>query len=182
MIEHWFFRRIAMSKLKIILAPDERLNKMSIKIKSIDKNTITFIENMVDTMYESNGIGLAAPQVGVLKRILVIDCGRDEKGKNLKSFINPEILSYTDDLSEFEEGCLSLPSQFAKVVRPSGIKLKYLDSNGKTIIQSFEGLEATCIQHEIDHLNGKLFIDHLSKLRKNIIIKKLKKFKRIKTF
>ena len=85
-------------------------------------------------------------------------------------------------MSEFEEGCLSLPSQFAKVVRPSRIKLKYLDSDGKNIIQSFEGLESTCVQHEIDHLNGKLFIDHLSKLRKNIIIKKLKKYKRIKNF
>jgi len=178
-IEQLFLKEIIMSKLKIIIAPDERLCAISEKVNYLDKEIITFVEQMVETMYESNGIGLAAPQVGNLKRILVMDCNSSEKETNLMKFINPQILSLSEERSEFEEGCLSLPTQYAKVFRPSSIKLKYLDINGKTLIQEFNGLEATCIQHEIDHLNGRLFIDHISKLRKNIIIKKLKRYKKI---
>ena len=168
-----------MTSLKILVAPDERLNKVSTEIKKIEKETLFLIENMVETMYKNNGIGLAAPQVGELSRVLVMDCGNNEKENKLKRFINPKVINYSQELSEYEEGCLSLPNQFAKIIRPRKIQVSYLDVNGKTIIKDFQGLEATCLQHEIDHLNGKLFIDHISKLRKNIILKKLKKYKKL---
>ena len=168
-----------MTSLKILVAPDDRLNKVSTKIKKIEKETLFLIENMVETMYKNNGIGLAAPQVGELSRVLVMDCGSNEKEDKLMRFINPKVINYSQEVSEYEEGCLSLPNQFAKIIRPSKIKVSYLDLNGETIIKEFQGLEATCLQHEIDHLNGKLFIDHISKLRKNIILKKLKKYKKL---
>ena len=167
-----------MTKLKIIIAPDQLLNTICTEVKRIEKETLFFIENMVDTMYESNGIGLAAPQVGTMDRILVMDCSYDENNRKLKKIINPEVIEYSDELSEYEEGCLSLPQQFAKIERPSKVKVRYLDINGKRIEEEFGGLEATCVQHEIDHLNGKLFIDHISKLRKKLILKKLQKYKK----
>ena len=164
--------------MKIIVAPDSRLNQISKKVEIIDDSIISILDQMSECMYQNNGIGLAAPQVGILKRLVVIDCSDNKHLKKALKFINPEITKLSKNISEFEEGCLSLPSQYAKVLRPSEITLKYRNIEGLICEGKFSGLEATCIQHEIDHLDGKLFVDHISKLKKNIIIKKLKKFKK----
>ena len=166
--------------MQIIVAPDSRLNQISKKVDIIDDFIISTLDQMLECMYQNNGIGLAAPQVGVLKRLVVIDCSDNKDKKKPLKLINPEIIKLSKNVSEFEEGCLSLPSQYAKVSRPSEITLKYKNIEGLTCEREFIGLEATCIQHEIDHLDGKLFVDHISKLKKNIIIKKLKKFKKKK--
>ena len=164
--------------MQIIVAPDSRLNQISKKIEIIDAFIISTLNQMLECMYQNNGIGLAAPQVGILKRLIVIDCSDNKDIKKPLKFINPEITKLSKNISEFEEGCLSLPSQYAKVTRPSEITLKYTNIEGLICESKFSGLEATCIQHEIDHLDGKLFVDHISKLKKNIIIKKLKKLKK----
>ena len=149
-----------MNNLKIIIAPDERLLKVSKPVKELIER-LSLLEDMLETMYKSNGIGLAAPQVGILKRLVVMDCSDQNKKKSPLKFVNPEILNLSSDKTEYEEGCLSLPTQFAKVERPSYIEVTYQDENGKKINKNFSGLEATCLQHEIDHLNGKLFVDHV---------------------
>ncbi len=164
--------------MQIIVAPDSRLNQISKKVEVIDDSIISTLNQMLECMYQNNGIGLAAPQVGILKRLVVIDCSDNEDIKKPLKLINPEIIKSSKKISEFEEGCLSLPSQYAKVTRPSEITLKYRNIEGLICESRFSGLEATCIQHEIDHLDGKLFVDHISKLKKNIIIKKLKKLKK----
>ena len=164
--------------MQIIVAPDSRLNQISKKVDIIDDSIISTLDQMLECMYQNNGIGLAAPQVGILKRLVVIDCSDNKDIKKPLKLINPEITELSKNISEFEEGCLSLPSQYAKVLRPSEITLKYKNIEGLTCEREFIGLEATCIQHEIDHLDGKLFVDHISKLKKNIILKKLKKFKK----
>ena len=164
--------------MQIILAPDSRLNQISKKVKIIDDSIRSTLDQMLECMYQNNGIGLAAPQVGILKRLVVIDCSENKDIKKPLKLINPEITKLSKNISEFEEGCLSLPSQYAKVTRPYEITLKYRNIEGLICEREFSGLEATCIQHEIDHLDGKLFVDHISKLKKNIIIKKLKKLKK----
>ncbi len=164
--------------MQIIVAPDSRLNQISKKVEIIDDSIISTLDQMLECMYQNNGIGLAAPQVGILKRLVVIDCSENKDIKKPLKLINPEIIKFSKNISEFEEGCLSLPSQYAKVIRPSEITLKYRNTEGLICESEFSGLEATCIQHEIDHLDGKLFVDHISKLKKNIIIKKLKKLKK----
>ncbi len=164
--------------MQIIVAPDSRLNQISKKVEIIDDSIISTLNQMLECLYQNNGIGLAAPQVGILKRLIVIDCSDSVDIKKPLKFINPEITKSSKNISEFEEGCLSLPSQYAKVIRPSEITLKYTNIEGLICESEFSGLEATCIQHEIDHLDGKLFVDHISKLKKNIIIKKLKKLKK----
>jgi len=166
--------------MQIIVAPDSRLNQISKKVEVIDDSIISTLNQMLECMYQNNGIGLAAPQVGILKRLVVVDCSDNKDKKKPLKLINPEIIKLSKNTSEFEEGCLSLPSQYAKVIRPSEITLKYKNIEGLICESKFSGLEATCIQHEIDHLDGKLFVDHISKLKKNIIIKKLKKFKKKK--
>ena len=169
-----------MSNLTIIIAPDQRLLEVSKPVKDINREVKLLLEDMLETMYKSNGIGLAAPQVGILKRLIVMDCIDQNKKRNPLKFVNPEIVNISSDKSEYEEGCLSLPTQFAKVERPSYIEVTYQDENGKKINKNFSGLEATCLQHEIDHLNGKLFVDHVSRLKKNRILKKLEKIKKKK--
>ena len=164
--------------MQIIIAPDSRLNQISKKVEIIDDSIASTLDQMLECMYQNNGIGLAAPQVGILKRLVVIDCSENKDIKKPLKLINPEIIKFSKNISEFEEGCLSLPSQYAKVIRPSEITLKYRNTEGLICESEFSGLEATCIQHEIDHLDGKLFVDHISKLKKNIIIKKLKKLKK----
>ena len=164
--------------MQIIVAPDIRLNKISKKVDVIDNLIVSTLDEMLECMYKNNGIGLAAPQVGILKRLVVIDCSDSKDMKKPLKLINPEIIKLSKNISEFEEGCLSLPSQYAKVTRPSEIILKYKTIEGLLCEKKFRGLESTCIQHEIDHLDGKLFVDHISKLKKNIIIKKLKKLKK----
>ncbi len=171
-----------MSNLKIIIAPDPRLLEVSKPVKEVNNDIKNLLEDMLQIMYRSNGIGLAAPQVGVLKRLVVMDCSDKNTKKKPLKFVNPEILNLSSDKSEFEEGCLSLPTQYAKVERPSNIEVEYKDENGNKYRKSFSGIEATCLQHEIDHLNGKLFVDHISKLKKNRIIKKLEKIKKTKNY
>ena len=167
--------------MKIITAPDIRLTQVAVDVKNIDKNIVLTLDRMLNCMYENNGIGLAATQVGLSERIIVIDCSSGDNKKKPIKFINPEVVELSENNIEFEEGCLSLPDQYANVTRPNFVVIKYRDIKGKLHKSKFEGLEGTCIQHEIDHLNGKLFVDHISKLRKQIIFKKLKKLKKLKS-
>ena len=169
---------LIMSSLQIIIAPDPRLLEISRPVSEINKKIKTLLDDMLETMYKSNGIGLAATQVGILSRLIVMDCSEKNNKKKPLKFINPEMLEISSDKSEFEEGCLSLPTQFAKVERPEVIFVQYKDENGKNNKKRFFGIEATCLQHEIDHLNGKLFIDHISKLKSNRILQKLQKYKK----
>ena len=136
------------------------------------------MKDMLETMYRAPGIGLAAIQIGILKRLIVIDLSKDEEKKNPLFFVNPEIIYRSKNTSVYEEGCLSLPGQYAEIERPAECKLKYIDYDGKEKELEADGLLATCIQHEVDHLNGILFIDYLSKLKKTMIIKKLVKQKK----
>ena len=163
--------------MEIIIAPDSRLNQVSKKVESFDNTVISILNQMLECMYNNNGIGLAAPQVGILKRLVVVDCSDKNNIKKPIKLINPEIVKSSSEITEFEEGCLSLPTQYAKVKRPAEIIVKFQNIEGIFCQESFSGIEATCIQHEIDHLDGKLFVDHVSKLKKNFIIKKLIKFK-----
>jgi len=167
-----------MSSLQIIIAPDPILLKTAKPVSEINQKIKSLLDDMLEIMYKSNGIGLAAPQVGILSRLIVMDCSDKNNKKSPLKFINPEILEISREMSEFEEGCLSLPAQFAKVERPEVVFVKYKDENGKNNKKKFYGIEATCLQHEIDHLNGKLFVDHISKLKRNRILQKLKKYKK----
>ena len=164
--------------MEIIVAPDNRLNQVSKKVDIVDDIVISILNQMLECMYKNNGIGLAAPQVGILKRLVVVDCSDKSNVKKPLKLINPEIIKLSSEILEFEEGCLSLPKQYAKVKRPVEIIVKFQNIEGVFCEESFSGIEATCIQHEVDHLDGKLFVDHVSKLKKNIILKKLIKFKK----
>lgn len=141
-----------------------------------------FMDDMLETMYASHGIGLAAPQVGVSKRIIVMDIDQpdDENGGKGKPrfFVNPEIIEESEELNVYNEGCLSVPGQYAEVERPATVKIRYLDYNGNEVVEDCDGLYATCIQHEMDHLNGVLFVDHLSTLKRDMLMRKLKKYTR----
>jgi peptide deformylase len=163
---------------KIITEPDPFLRQISTKVDEVDDKIRSIMNDMLETMYDAPGIGLAAIQIGVPKRIIVIDLSRDDEKKNPLFFVNPEIITNSDTDAAYEEGCLSVPGQFAEINRPEKCKVKYLDYNGKEQILNANGLLATCIQHEIDHLEGILFIDYLSKLKKSMIIKKLSKQKK----
>ena len=167
-----------MSQRKIIIEPDIILRKRSETLEKVDNELRSLMNDMLETMYAAPGIGLAAVQVGVLKRLIVIDISKNNKKKNPLFFINPEIVSKSNKTSIYEEGCLSLPGYFAEIERPAECKIEYLDYDGKKSEMNASGLLATCIQHEVDHLNGVLFIDYLSKLKKDMIIKKLVKHKK----
>ena len=163
---------------KILIEPDPILRKKCSPLEKVDDQTRKLMKDMLKTMYEAPGIGLAAIQIGILKRIVVIDISKDEEKKSPLFLVNPEIIFRSKNTSVYEEGCLSLPGQFAEIERPAECHLKYLDFDGKTKELKADGLLSTCIQHEVDHLNGILFIDYLSKLKKNMIIKKLLKQKK----
>ena len=167
-----------MSQRKIVIEPDPILRKKSETLEKVDDELRKLLNDMLETMYAAPGIGLAAVQVGVLKRIIVIDISKDKEKKNPLFLINPEILSRSKKTSIYEEGCLSLPGHFAEIERPAECQIKFIDYNGKEKELSTDGLLATCIQHEVDHLNGVLFIDYLSKLKKDMIVKKLIKHKK----
>ena len=167
-----------MAKKQILVIPDPLLRKVSEPVNSVDTEVKNLMDDMLETMYAAPGIGLAAVQIGVLKRIIVIDLSKDGEKKNPLFIVNPEITFKSNDLISYEEGCLSIPNQFAEVKRPSSCKLNFLDYNGKKKEINADGLLATCIQHEVDHLDGILFIDHLSKLKKDLILKKTKKQKK----
>ena len=166
-----------MSLLPIIIAPDQRLKRPALPVDSVNSEVRSLMDNMLETMYEAPGIGLAAIQIGVPKRVIVMDLAKDEK-KSPLYFVNPEIILKSENNSAYEEGCLSVPGQFAEINRPEKCHVKYLDYNGEPKELKAEGLLATCIQHEVDHLEGILFIDYLSKLKKSMIIKKLSKEKK----
>ena len=163
---------------KILIEPDPLLRKKSEPLESVNEETRKLMDDMLETMYKAPGIGLAAIQIGILKKIIVIDVSKDKDKKKPLFLINPEIVFKSDKTSIYEEGCLSLPGQFAEIERPAECQLKYIDYDGKQNELKADGLLATCIQHEIDHLNGILFIDYLSKLKKTMIIKKLSKQKK----
>ena len=165
-------------KRKILIEPDPILRKKCEPLEKVDKSVINLMKDMLQTMYAAPGIGLAAIQIGILKRLIVIDISKDEKKKDPLFLINPEIIKKSDETSIYEEGCLSLPGQFAEIERPAECSLRYVDLNGQQKELKAKGLLSTCIQHEIDHLNGILFIDYLSKLKKDMIIKKLVKHKK----
>lgn len=174
-----------MTVLKIYVAPHPVLKKIADPVASVTDEDRKLVDDMFETMYATDGIGLAAPQVGVSKRILVLDIEqpRDEEDWTKRRakplcFINPEITWTSDDLRVYSEGCLSVPGQYADVTRPEKIKIKYLDYDGKAQEMDADGLLATCLQHEMDHLNGILFVDHLSTLKKDMILRKMKKFTR----
>ena len=163
---------------KILTEPDPFLRQKSTKVEIVDDKIRSLMDDMLETMYAAPGIGLAAIQIGVPKRVIVIDLARDGEKKTPLYFINPEIITNSNNDATYEEGCLSVPGQFAEISRPDKCKVKFLDYNGEKKILETEGLLATCIQHEMDHLEGILFIDYLSKLKKNMIIKKLSKNKK----
>ena len=167
-----------MTTRKILIEPDPILRKKSSSLEKIDDQTRKLMKDMLKTMYEAPGIGLAATQIGILKRIIVIDISKNEEKKTPLFLVNPEIIFRSKNTSVYEEGCLSLPGQFAEIERPAECHLKYINFDGKTKELKADGLLSTCIQHEVDHLNGILFIDYLSKLKKNMIIKKLLKQKK----
>ena len=163
---------------KILTEPDPFLRQKSKKVEIVDNDTRSLMDDMIDTMYAAPGIGLAAIQIGVPKRVIVIDLSRTDEKKNPLYFVNPEIITNSNINTSYEEGCLSVPGQFAEINRPDKCKVKFLDYDGKEQILEAEGLLSTCIQHEIDHLEGVLFIDYLSKLKKTMIVKKLSKQKK----
>ena len=163
----------------ILIHPEPKLRKVSSEVKDLSDRLINLADDMLQTMYDAPGIGLAAPQIGLLVRLIVIDCNKeDELTQHSIQMFNPEIIETSDEKNIQEEGCLSIPNQFGEVERPSKITVRWIDRDGNEKQESFDGLWATCIQHEIDHLNGKLFIDYLSPLRRQLITRKMKKFKR----
>jgi len=166
-----------MSVKKILTEPNKLLRQVSSNVKTVGDEERALMEDMLDTMYDAPGIGLAAIQIGVPKRIIVMDISRDENKKEPMYFVNPVIKNKNEEMARYEEGCLSVPDQFAEIERPNTCEVEYLDYNGKKKLLKADGLLATCIQHEMDHLEGILFIDYLSKLKKSMIIKKLSKIK-----
>jgi len=167
-----------MAKLPIITAPDPRLKQSAAPVETVDDAVRRLLDDMLETMYAAPGIGLAAPQVGASKRVIVIDVSESEEENRPLKLINPELISVSDDDLTYEEGCLSLPEHYADVARPRAIRLRYLDETGAAQELEAEGLLATCIQHEIDHLDGILFVDRVSSIRRNVILRKLLKAKK----
>ena len=161
----------------ILTEPNKQLRQISKPVKLVGEEERKLMDDMLETMYAANGIGLAAIQIGIPKRIIVMDISKDENKKEPRYFVNPSIVNKDKIKSTYEEGCLSVPDQFAEIDRPKNCDVEYLDYNGEKKLLKAEGLLATCIQHEMDHLEGILFIDYLSKLKKSMIIKKLSKNK-----
>lgn len=172
-----------MSNLKIVIAPDSKLQKKAEPVTKIDDEVKQILEEMLEVMYKANGVGLAGPQVGINKQLVVVDTTFDgNSGKNPMFFINPQIIEFSKELNTYNEGCLSLPNIFDDVERPATCTVKALDFNGKEFTMQCDGLLATCIQHEVDHLNGVIFVDHLSRLKRNRALTKLTKSKKRKEY
>jgi peptide deformylase len=167
-------------KRPILVAPDPRLKALSAEVGTVDSAIRALVDDMIDSMYAAEGIGLAAVQIGVPKRVIVMDLDQKDGKKNPRSFINPKILWASEETAVFEEGCLSVPDIWDDVERPARIKCEYLDRDGKQQILEADGLLATCLQHEMDHLDGVLFIDHLSRLKRSMALRKLTKAKKLK--
>jgi len=167
-----------MAVLPIIVAPDPRLKQVAKPVEKVDAELRRLMDDMLETMYKAPGIGLAAPQVGVLKRVIVIDLAREDEKPQPLRMANPELIWVSDDDAVYNEGCLSLPEHYADVTRPAAIKVRYLDHENEIRVLEADGLLATCIQHEMDHLEGILFVDHLTALKRNMILRKLLKAKK----
>ncbi len=161
----------------ILIHPDPRLKKVCAPVSDLSDELRALAKDMLETMYDAPGIGLAAPQVGVLDRLIVMDCVKDGDPEPMVMF-NPEILDKSEDLNTYEEGCLSIPEQFAEVTRPAEVRVGWIDENSNPQEKDFDGLWATCVQHEIDHLNGKLFIDYLGPMKRQMMTRKSQKMKR----
>ena len=165
----------------IVLHPDARLKKKSVEVETITDVLIKLAEDMMETMYDAPGIGLAAPQIGVLERLIVMDCAKKEDEEpDPIIMVNPTIIASSEENSVYEEGCLSIPEHFAEITRPEFVQVEWIDLGGKQHSEEFNGLKSTCVQHEIDHLNGKLFIDYLGPMKRQLITRKMQKFKREK--
>jgi len=167
-----------MTTKPLVLLPDPILRESSRPVERVDDELRRFADDMLETMYDAPGIGLAAVQVGEPIRLLVIDVSKEDEPKNPQIFINPEVVATGDGVSTYEEGCLSIPDYYAEVERPATVTVNYLDRSGKESTVTADGVFATCLQHEIDHLNGILFIDHISKLKRDMVVKKFTKLAR----
>jgi peptide deformylase len=168
-----------MAARPILTAPDPRLKAVSAEVETVDAEIRKLAADMAESMYAADGIGLAAVQIGVAKRVIVIDLDQKEGKRNPRTFINPKILWASEEMATFEEGCLSVPEIWDDVERPARIRAEYLDLDGKRVELEADGLLATCLQHEMDHLEGVLFIDHLSRLKHSMALKKLTKAKKL---
>ncbi|MFD0859131.1 peptide deformylase [Roseovarius aquimarinus] len=166
-------------KMPILIHPDPRLKKVCAPVDDVTDEMRKLAEDMLETMYHAPGIGLAAPQVGILSRLIVMDCVKEEGAEQepLVMF-NPEIVARSDEQNVYEEGCLSIPDQFAEVTRPAEVEVRWIDMDGRERRAGMDGLWATCVQHEIDHLNGKLFIDHIGPMKRQLITRRMQKLKR----
>jgi len=164
-----------MAVKKILLYPNSLLLRISERIEKFDENLISLSKDLIDTMYEADGVGLAAPQLGINKRIFVMDCSGEDEEKDYRIVINPEIEHESEELGSYKEGCLSIPGITEEISRPKIIKVVYQDLKGSLQRHSYDGLWSTCFQHELDHLNGKLFIDHLRPMKKILVKNKMKK-------
>jgi len=166
-------------KRNILIHPDPRLKKVCAPVADLSEELRTLADDMLETMYDAPGIGLAAPQIGVLERLIVLDCIKEE-GETPRPLImfNPEVIASSDETNVYEEGCLSIPDQYAEVTRPKIVDVTWIDRDGKLQQETFDGLWSTCVQHEIDHLDGKLFIDYLKPLKRQMITRKMQKLKR----
>ena len=167
-----------MAKLPIVLAPDPVLKTKAKPVEAVDDSIRQLMDDMLETMYAAPGIGLAANQIGVLKRVLVLAVAREGDAPKPIGMANPEVVWRSDEMSTYNEGCLSLPEHYADITRPAAVRVRYVDRDGAKQEIEADGLLATCIQHEIDHLDGILFVDHLSALKRNMILKKLVKLKK----
>lgn len=166
-------------KRSILIHPDPRLKKVCAPVPDLSDDLRKLADDMLETMYDAPGIGLAAPQVGVLDRLIVLDCVKEEgAAPRPMVMFNPEVVAASDETSVYDEGCLSIPEQYAEVTRPAEVEVAWIDRDGNPQKQGFDGLWATCVQHEIDHLNGKLFIDYLRPLKRQMITRKMQKLKR----
>ena len=161
----------------ILTEPNKKLRQVSLSVEKVGKKEQNLMNDMLETMYDAKGIGLAAIQIDIPKKIIVLDISKNENEKKPMFFVNPLIINKDSNLTTYEEGCLSVPDQFAEINRPSKCEVEYLDYDGNKKLLKANGLLATCIQHEMDHLEGVLFIDYLSKLKKSMILKKLSKQK-----
>ena len=163
----------------ILIHPDPRLKKACAAVGDLSDALLHLADDMLDTMYDAPGVGLAAPQIGVLSRVIVLDCDKED-GVPPKPVVmfNPEVVASSEETNVYEEGCLSIPDQFAEVTRPKEVEVRWIDRDGNEQTAGFDGLWATCVQHEIDHLNGKLFIDHIGALKRQMITRKMQKLKR----
>ncbi|UWQ96051.1 peptide deformylase [Rhodobacteraceae bacterium M385] len=166
-------------KLPILIHPDPRLKKVAAPVDDVSDKLRALADNMLTTMYEAPGIGLAAPQVGIGSRLIVLDCEKgDDAVPRPLVMVNPQVVAASDETNTYDEGCLSIPDVYADVTRPEAVTVRWMDLNGAEQEETFDGLWATCVQHEIDHLEGKLFIDYLSGLKRQLITRKMVKLKR----